>query len=332
MLFFGRQTIGQNTSCWVSLKDGTPATIGKFEVLNGQSFVAGSTQTTPQYVPSNPGIFGVTSSESNVKHYIAERSFSRSAISGSGVSAGGMIANDLSGVRRGKFEALAISLYTGVLPAAAMAAARMSFEGSLGVQTDFDNTIGLTGDSILEGTGTTLCQNLTRQLDAALPKRSRLINAGVFGATMAAIPAAPNYFNAFKGWSQKRLIWILEACANDIAAGTSASAIAAIAQARIADAKTALIDRVGIATCLPRYNWVLDSAKWVAAQAYNDLVRENYAAWGADFIVDLAANPVMGNIANTSNASLFTDLLHPSSYGTSLLVPDYVAAITPHMA
>lgn len=327
MVFAGRQSISQNTSCWVSLSNSVPATIAKWQELQGVSYVATSTQTTPIYPPTNPAVFATSTNGTNTKHFQAERSFSRTSTTGTGTSAGGILANDVGGASRGMFELNGMALFSTAVSDTDIQTARAAFEAALAIQTNFTDTIALTGDSILQGTGTTLCQNLTRQLFPLLKRPTRIINAGVFGATMASITAGAAYHNVFAGWSQTMRLWGLESGSNDIAAGTTGSALAVIAAARVADAKTAGQNKVGVCTILPRQTWVADTAKWTEAQAYNTLVRANYASWGADFVIDLAADPVMGNIANCSDTSLYTDGLHPSTLGNSYLAAVYAAAI-----
>lgn len=327
MIFAGRQSISQNTSCWVSLSNSVPATIAKWQELQGVSYVATSTQTTPTYPPTNPAVFATSTNGTNTKHFEAERVFSRTSTTGTGMSVGGIIGNDVGGVSRGMFELNGLALFSSAISDVDIQTIRASLEATLSIQTTFTDTISITGDSILQGTGTTLCANLTRQLFSLLKRPTRIINAGVFGATMASIASGTAYHTVFSGWTQTNRVWVLESGTNDIANGTTGSALSVIAAARIADAKSAGQNKVGVCTILPRQTWVTDTAKWVEAQAYNDLVRANYLSWGADFIVDLAADPTMGNISNCSNTSLYTDGLHPSSLGNGYLASVYAAAI-----
>lgn len=327
MVFAGRHSISQNTSAIASLSDVTPTTIAKWQVLQGPSYVATSTQTTPTYPPVNPAVLATKTDATNTKHFLAERSFSRTATTGTGTSVGGILANDVGGVSRGMFELCGLALFSSAIADADIQTARASFEAALSIQTTFTETIALTGDSILQGTGTTLCQNLTRQLWPLLKRPTRMINSGVFGATMASLVTGTGLHTPFSGWTQTTRVWVLQSGTNDIAAGTTASALAAIASARITDAKSAGENKVGICTVLPRQTWIGTPALWTEAQAYNDLVRANYVSWGADFLVDLAADATMGNITNTSNAAFYTDGLHPSTAGNAILAAIYAAGI-----
>lgn len=83
-----------------------------------------------------------------------------------------------------------------------------------------------------------------------------------------------------------------------------------------------------IATVLPRtgtvFNW--SSAKGTELLAYNDLVRANAA--GADAVMDLYNDPIMGGAATPDNTALYRDKVHPTKAGQDRLVVSYKAAIT----
>jgi len=71
-----------------------------------------------------------------------------------------------------------------------------------------------------------------------------------------------------------------------------------------------------VATHLPRTGGSWDAAAEARRVAYNDAVRGNTAA--ADAVLDLSANPTMGN-GNAGNTTLYPDGLHPSSLGYAYL-------------
>lgn len=83
-----------------------------------------------------------------------------------------------------------------------------------------------------------------------------------------------------------------------------------------------------VATLLPRklgvFNW--STAQEAERVSYNNKVRANTA--GADYIMDLAAHPVMGDAANnTSNTTYYYDGVHPTDVGQDQLAPTYAAAV-----
>lgn len=114
---------------------------------------------------------------------------------------------------------------------------------------------------------------------------------------------------------------------SDTGGSTSATALYAILTDVVARAKAKGFYVIAC-TLLPRklgvYGW--SSAQEAQRVAYNDLVRGNAA--GADGIMDQAANPTMGDAANsTNNTALYADGLHPTNAGQDALVPTWRNAI-----
>ena len=73
---------------------------------------------------------------------------------------------------------------------------------------------------------------------------------------------------------------------------------------------------VVVATILPRTGGSWDAAAEARRVEYNNAVRGNAAM--ADAVLDLTANPTMGN-GNESDTTLYPDGLHPSSLGYAYL-------------
>lgn len=423
--FVGRQTASGGTDSSIVAQSITGATAANWRVFQGPSLVATSTQTSSTYVPTNPISQILTRGATNgTKHYVAERSFARAATTGSGTSAGGLIGNTTGGAERGFFEVVALVLFNFELSTANAQAVQAALEAPFptAIQRTFTDTIVIEGDSIALGTGTTLNQNSTRQIWPLVKRPTRMINAGVFGATINSIVGTGSaHFNIFTGWGQTNLDYALQGSSNDFAnastnqgltglptiavggtayannstfnvttaGGTGTQAVVSVttngsgvvttvnsisvfgswsvnpttpntvtggtgagltlnlsfaqinsfasvkanAQQVIANARTAGMTKIGIVTCLPRSTWIGTPAPWVQAQAYNADVQANYnvsrasGGYGADFIVDVASDPTMGNISNTTNVALYTDGLHPSSAGWVILAPYYSNAL-----
>jgi hypothetical protein len=227
MVFGGRLTISENGGCIVSLTS-AGVTAGNWRAFQGMSYVATSTQTTPTDAPTNPATFGM-SSGTNVKHYIADRAFSRAAITGTATSAGGIIGNSVAGTDRGMFEATTIAIWGSELSAANMLAAQAAIGAPFAPQTTFTDTIAMQGDSIAQGTGTTFNQNSTRQLWPLLKRPTRILNAGVFGATMSTLPPLGTAnVNKFGGWTQTNKVLLLQSGTNDFAIASSNQGLSAL--------------------------------------------------------------------------------------------------------
>jgi lysophospholipase L1-like esterase len=104
-----------------------------------------------------------------------------------------------------------------------------------------------------------------------------------------------------------------------------ASAVASMAQAR----RTAGYDLIGLCTILPRTDAagpMIDSNR----VAYNTLLTDS--SWrssnGIDYVIDLAGETTMGNIANTTNATYYnSDNIHPTDTGSALLATNQVTPV-----
>jgi lysophospholipase L1-like esterase len=104
-----------------------------------------------------------------------------------------------------------------------------------------------------------------------------------------------------------------------------ASAVASMAQSR----RTAGYDLIGLCTILPRTDAagpMIDSNR----VAYNTLLTDS--SWrssnGIDYVIDLAGETTMGNIANTTNATYYnSDNIHPTDAGSALLSTNQVTPV-----
>lgn len=124
-------------------------------------------------------------------------------------------------------------------------------------------------------------------------------------------------------------IWMLQAGTNDLTQGAQGDDMIGTAKTAFAQAKTAGF-KTAVCTILPR----LDSgiAAWTPAMEtqrlrYNSQIRAG--ATGADFIIDLAADPTMGALTAPGDTTLYIDKLHPTVNGANtILCKVYAKAIS----
>lgn len=195
------------------------STIGDWRLDIGPSYVATSTQTQSAYVPSNPLVYGLNEGATpGTTFYVADRTFARAATTGTGTSAGGIVGNNVGGASRGYYEVVAFALFSSSLSSADVTALKAALIAPfpIPVQTAYSTTWAIDGDSIILGAGTTFNQNSVRQIAPLLSSPQRLINAGIYGQTLAAISTGgPSRFAQFKGWNGSNLGYIVENSTND---------------------------------------------------------------------------------------------------------------------
>ena len=119
--------------------------------------------------------------------------------------------------------------------------------------------------------------------------------------------------------TSKGTTFILQRVVNDLRAGTAGDAL----YNSVTKPFVALLNSFGgyvvVVTCLP---WSgASAAQESARQLYNSLVRQNAA--GADVVIDLAANPLIGDGANTADKTLFADGLHLTDLGQDYATVTY---------
>jgi lysophospholipase L1-like esterase len=71
-------------------------------------------------------------------------------------------------------------------------------------------------------------------------------------------------------------------------------------------------------TIMPRTGGADDAGHNTRRIAVNDLIRANWATF-ADGLVDVANDPVLGNVANTTNATYFSDQTHLTNAGYAIV-------------
>jgi phospholipase/lecithinase/hemolysin len=191
------------------------------------------------------------------------------------------------------------------------------------VPTAFQYTAVFNGDSILEGSGAARLLNTVRQM--ALRKEGEVINSAIHGTTLATQYAARTRFTTNVYNAARPCVFFMQAGTNDLVTTTGATLYANTATPYVTYLK-GLGYKVVICTVLPRTG----SSGWNASMeaerlAYNSLVVSNGA--GADLVLDLASDSVMGPTTACADTSLYGDSLHPATAGHARLATLYRAAL-----
>lgn len=190
---------------------------------------------------------------------------------------------------------------------------------AISAYSTFDYHVVWDGDSIMEGTGSTMLRSAPQLVQAQLTKNFGSYTTAVHGQQVSTIYAnraarfAPIYV------AGKTNVVFLEGGINDIsAAGLSGANLYNNNTAPLISYLKSLGYRVVVCTLLPfnaNGNWT--SAKESERLAYNALVVANSA--GADYVLDFTQNPAMGATSASSDTTLYIDGLHPTSLGYQYL-------------
>lgn len=186
-------------------------------------------------------------------------------------------------------------------------------------------TLVLDGSSVEAGVGSTGLRNQTRLYEKGLPG-FEIDNVAVGGALtldrIRALPATLRLLRDRPGVS----ILLCAVGANSLATGVPAEEAYAQIARYVRDAHRAIPRlKVGLATLIPN-GGAIDLGRGAAFDAYNRLVRENRAR--ADFIVDRAADPVMGDPHRYRpiDPTISADGAHPTDLGHARLAAIDLAA------
>lgn len=189
----------------------------------------------------------------------------------------------------------------------------------------WDYVVRHIGDSIAEGSTTRKLRTASSWLRDSLTKNALVFNQGVGGETMSSAYSArvSRYGGTNNVFTGVQSVDFIQSATNDLAGGAGATLRMAPALYDQAALFVAYLKgqgkKVVLCTVLPRADgsWQANPDYEVQRLAYNDLVRANSA--GADYVLDLAANPVMGDTTNLADTTIWSDLIHPSSLGQRYL-------------
>ncbi|MFN4019898.1 MAG: GDSL-type esterase/lipase family protein [Erythrobacter sp.] len=221
----------------------------------------------------------------------------------------------------GMFRFFGGALYTGRVSGANGTAIVNSLNAALAHSNGFasapEYNVLLIGDSIMEGTGSRLLKNMPHLLSRGLSRPHRIFNSAVHGETMATAYSQRTTRYGSTIVAGVPNVAVLQIGTNDIGNGTAAATLYTNTTTPFISYLKSLGYLVIATTLTPRQR-----ADWTTAQEtrrtdYNALVVANTA--GADMVLDLTANPVMGSVAASQDTTLYPDNLHPSSLGYAYL-------------
>lgn len=251
--------------------------------------------------------------------------------------AGGVIGDGLPGASDflSSDNFLAFIIYPAALSDADGISVRTALNSTFGLDTTKTSQVVLVGDSIMFGPtvlGSQQNQTIARLLRPTLRGTPALYNMGIGAQTLSGgiTTNAPTREDllAVDGSFTKRVL-VIEAGTNDLGGSGTTPGYGATLYTNLTNyitgRRAAGFTHILVCTILPR-NAVASGQALIEYNDYNARVRANAA--GANGIIDLAADPIMGNFANINDLTLFQgDALHPTGYGNTLLVPRYAAAI-----
>ncbi len=221
----------------------------------------------------------------------------------------------------GFFDIGALIIYGSALNASECHLSRAALHRAFATYPQIRDVWMATGDSQTDGLGSTLMQNYVRQAIPILDKPMNVYTVGLIGQTVAQVASnfRHNALHRYNPHAKNNILTILAGTNN------SANSVPAEVYAELSDYVRAAQQvgfKVGIATMLP----MSKDGVWKEFQpAYNALIRNNAA--GAEAIIDIASDPIMGDAKNTSDKTLFTDGLHLTNLGNSYLASYFAEAI-----
>lgn len=182
-------------------------------------------------------------------------------------------------------------------------------ETAFGFNSAPEYTVSFIGDSITEGTGSRLLQNMTHYLERELTKSNRLYNFGDHGVTLDSIFGRTSalYADAFQSGVPN--VAFIQAGINDIMQG-DATLYAEHLTPMVADLQAAGFIVV-VCTLLPVETARQGGGTLARYNSYNAEIIGNAA--GADYVLDLTSNPTMGPIVAGDDTTKYPDGIHPSS-------------------
>ena len=327
MIFVGRVTTSNaaNGLFGAANSDGVSADLLEYKVflgLAGKGTAANQTMATCP--PVQPAALCISSDASNSRFYQQNRSQNRTSFATAANSSGGRIGNVTTANHRGTFQMLAMAFFTPALDAAQIATVMGELRAAFGIVNQFDTQLILDGDSNMEGTGTSLCQNTPVQLQPLLSKSVQMHNFGNFGNTLQAIATTGSArFTPGAGWtldSPGRKIYVQAAGINDVIGSRTSAQMIADLQTNITAAVAAGYQHVAC-TIPPAAS--VTAGKETVRQEYNTHIRANYLTMGCTALADLAADT---RLQTTTDPAYFDDGLHHNN-GGNLVKAQVIAAV-----
>ncbi len=238
------------------------------------------------------------------------------------ISTGGVVGQQhIRGTAEGYFDAGAILIYSKALAVPAMQIARAALHRAFATHPQTRDVWIADGDSITEGAGCSLMQHYARQATPFLDRPMNVYVNGYYGMQVDYIGRKFHENSAlrFCKGAQNNILTIF-AGTNDANAGDPSQVYGRLVK-YIADAKTVGF-KVGVATMLPNAG----GERVMNFQIqYNQLIRAN--AGKADTIIDIASDPIMGDLAAVRGTPFYVTGKHVTSLGHSILASYFAAAV-----
>jgi lysophospholipase L1-like esterase len=277
--------------------------------------------------PLTPFVTGYTSTPSTTRLWLDNAAITKNAGSAPAVK-GGSIGVNTNNIGT-SLDLSALLIYDRALTLAEQATANAALYRCFNLAPQIRDTILAIGDSITEGYGCQLNQNWPRQMVPLLKTPYVVSNAGVFGTHLTGLLPllTPGYFKqAFHGAERARKIVLLFMGTNDLN-GNKPARLVYEAVKSLVERVHAFGGKIFVCTILPSGAFPNGGeppgAKEAQRLALNSMIRDNDA--GADAIVDVASDPVLGSYEN-NNQTYFQDRIHPVSFPTFGMIAAHFAA------
>jgi lysophospholipase L1-like esterase len=183
---------------------------------------------------------------------------------------------------------------------------------------DKDVLVGFHGDSLTWGTGSsTQSGPYPTQCMALLPNSYQYLNAGVPGEGLSNLDIeATTYLDPAISSIYNKRICVIWAGSNNIDGGSTAAAVQSMLLAYVSNRKLAGWDDIIVLTCLDRSAY--SAAETIQRNSWNTLIRNDANTYGYT-VADVAADSTIGPDGAWSNATYFSDGVHLTNAGYSIV-------------
>lgn len=268
-----------------------------------------------------PRVYAFTSSASNTVIYQPDAAPASTTYATSYTLAGGKIGwTDYvnytgSTPARGGGTLGALLIYNRALSAAEIAAVTASIDFHYGSRVQARGNIVCSGDSITNGSRGTYFLSWPRQLALVLSRSARIYNLGISGGTIQTMTDSVASWTGIYNSAAPFNRYVLCVGTNDLGNDGTAAGMKILMETHLETVRSGRDwDDIWLGTVLPRglfnSNPSTSGAQWLL---WNDVVRDNAAAWGVK-VIDFNADPTFSD-TNVVNGSLFGDSTHPNVDG-----------------
>lgn len=246
---------------------------------------------------------------------------------------GGFLGIQAANDQAGPHEIVGIMIYDAILQLTADPQAIIAnLEHHFALTPQVKDMLILDGDSITYGYLVAYNQDYPHQIRPLLSHDFQVYNTGFPGNTttqrVAALPGILKYTNASQNpnVSQTQNVLVEWSGTNDIGLGGTTLATMQSNMTQMVELGKAAGCKVVVCTTLPQSSFTAGSAQETLRESWNTWLRSG--ASGADAVADVAADPTMGNYANTTGGVFYNpDGTHPTALGVSYIVPIIAKAI-----